>query len=185
MKLKTFLKAIDYKITEGSEYCWNIYGYHTHRLERQTETGNSVSCVFDTNDQTIYELEAWDNSNDRVYRWIRPDYIEAYKAECIDRSVVFENAYDNVNFTDIEVEEDILEKIHSIANDIEYDTRVRVPIDFSDEELLKYMKIAHERDITFNQFVEDALQHAISEFDAGRLTKETAQDFNDDDYSEI
>lgn len=161
MELKTFLEAINYKITEGSEYCWNIYGYHTHRLEQQTESGNSVSCVFDTTNQTIYEMEAWDNSNDRVYRWIHPDYVEAYKAECVDRSVVFENAYDNVDFTDIEVEEDILEKIRGISNDTEYDTRVQVPIDFTDDELLKYMKMAHERDMTFNQFVEEALRQAI------------------------
>ena len=46
----------------------------------------------------------------------------------------------------------------------EYDTRVSVPVDFSDEELLKYMKIAHDRDITFNQLVEEALRAAIDEF---------------------
>ena len=33
----------------------------------------------------------------------------------------------------------------------------------SDEELLKYMKIAHEQDITFNQLVENALRAAIEE----------------------
>jgi len=52
---------------------------------------------------------------------------------------------------------------------------VQVPVDFSDEDLLQYMKIAHERDITFNELVEEALRHAISEYDAGRLTKEDAQ----------
>jgi hypothetical protein len=39
------------------------------------------------------------------------------------------------------------------------------------------MKLAHERDMTFNEFVEEALRHAISEYDAGRLTKEDAQRF--------
>ena len=41
------------------------------------------------------------------------------------------------------------------------DTGVLVPIDFTDEELLTYMKMAHERNITFNQFVEDALRNFI------------------------
>lgn len=164
MKLKTFLEAIDYKITEGSEYCWNIYGDHTHRLERQTESGNTLTCVFDTVDQTVYELEAWDNTSDRVYRWIHPDYVEAYKAECVDRSVVFENAYDNVDFTDIEVEEDMLEKIVGIATDTDYDTRISIPVDFSDDELFTYMKMAHERDITLNQLIEEALRHAIEKY---------------------
>jgi hypothetical protein len=38
-----------------------------------------------------------------------------------------------------------------------------MPVDFTDEELLKYMKMAHERDMTFNQFVEEALRQAIEE----------------------
>ena len=36
-----------------------------------------------------------------------------------------------------------------------------IDVDFSDEELLKYMKLAHEQDITFNKFVENALRAAI------------------------
>jgi hypothetical protein len=52
---------------------------------------------------------------------------------------------------------------------------VQVPVDFSDEDLLKYMKMAHERDMTFNEFVEEALRHALEEVNAGRLTKEDAQ----------
>ena len=58
-----------------------------------------------------------------------------------------------------------------------YDTRVQVPVDFSDEELLQYMKLAHERDMTFNELVEEALRHAIAEVEAGRLTKEDAQNW--------
>jgi hypothetical protein len=39
------------------------------------------------------------------------------------------------------------------------------------------MKLAHDRDMTFNEFVEEALRHAIDEVNAGRLTKEDAQKF--------
>jgi hypothetical protein len=34
-------------------------------------------------------------------------------------------------------------------------------VDFTDEELLKYMKAAHERDMTFNEFVTQAITEAI------------------------
>jgi hypothetical protein len=37
--------------------------------------------------------------------------------------------------------------------------------DFTDEELLTYMKIAHERDVTFNQLIEDALRAAIKGYE--------------------
>jgi hypothetical protein len=41
---------------------------------------------------------------------------------------------------------------------------VSVPVDFSDEDLLTYMKLAHEKDITFNQFMEQALIAAIEKY---------------------
>lgn len=43
------------------------------------------------------------------------------------------------------------------------DGRVEIEVDFTDEELLQYMKMAHEQDITFNQFVEQAIQRLIDE----------------------
>jgi len=61
------------------------------------------------------------------------------------------------------VEGDFIEKARAICKDQDYDTRVQIQIEFSDEELLEYMKIAHDRDITFNQLVEIALQEAIDQ----------------------
>jgi len=37
------------------------------------------------------------------------------------------------------------------------DNKVEIPLDFSDEELLVLFKQAHEADLTFNEFVEQAL----------------------------
>jgi hypothetical protein len=173
--LKDFLETIDYKITEGSEYGWKCYGENTHRIERQTgdHMGNTVTCVFDTKEHFLYEMEAWDNANDRVYRWIHPDYIKAYKKSCKKHDVRFENAFDNVNFTDLDVEADILEKARAIANEEEYDTRIQMAVDFTDEDMLQYMKLAHQLDITFNELVERALREAI---DFEKLRKELDED---------
>ena len=163
--LKDFLEAIDYKITEGSEYGWKCYGENTHRIERQLgdHMGNTLTCVFDTNEHFVYELEAWDNANNRVYRWINPDYIKAYKKACKKHDVEFENAFDDVNYIDLDVEEDILEKTRAISNEEDYDTRVQMAVDFTDEDMLQYMKLAHQLDITFNELVERALKTAIDE----------------------
>jgi hypothetical protein len=173
--LKDFLEAIDYKITEGSEYGWKCYGENTHRIERQTgdHMGNTVVCVFDTKEHFLYEMEAWDNTNDRVYRWIHPDYIKAYKKDCKKHDVRFENAFDNVNFIDLDVEDDILEKARAIANNEDYDDRIQLAVDMSDEDMLQYMKLAHQLDITFNELVERALREAI---DAHNATKERDED---------
>jgi hypothetical protein len=173
--LKDFLEIIDYKITEGSEYGWKCYGENTHRIERQTgdHMGNTVTCVFDTREHFLYEMEAWDNANDRVYRWIHPDYIKAYKKACKKHDVRFENAFDDVNFTDLDVEADILEKARAISNEEEYDTRIQMAVDFTDEDMLQYMKLAHQLDITFNELVERALREAI---DFEKLRKEEDED---------
>jgi hypothetical protein len=42
-----------------------------------------------------------------------------------------------------------------------------VVVEFTDEELLTYMMMAHEMDITFNQFVELALREAIEQHKRG------------------
>jgi hypothetical protein len=42
-----------------------------------------------------------------------------------------------------------------------YDTRVSVPIDLSDDGMFTLMKMAHERDITFNQMVEQVLREQL------------------------
>jgi hypothetical protein len=173
--LKDFLETIDYKITEGSEYGWKCYGENTHRIERQSgdHMGNTVTCVFDTREHFVYEMEAWDNVNNRVYRWIHPDYIKAYKKACKKHDVRFENAFDDVNFTDLDVEADILEKARAISNEEEYDTRIQMAVDFTDEDMLQYMKLAHQLDITFNELVERALREAI---DFEKLRKEEDED---------
>ena len=78
------------------------------------------------------------------------------------RSRVSPDTGEEVKYVDLETEQDWIEKARAIYLGEEYDSRVQVPIDFSDEELLRYMKMAHERDMTFNAFVEEALREAIA-----------------------
>lgn len=165
--IKDFLEVIDYKITEGSEYLWDCYGSNAWYLERQLPTstmGNTVSCVFDNIEQFVYEITAWDNLNNRVYRWIHPDYIKKYKKSCKKKQVNFKIAYDDVEYIDLDVEQDILEKAKAIANNEEYDTRVIVPLEISDTELVLIARAAHELDITINEFFERAMIDLIEKY---------------------
>ena len=168
MLLKEYLEAIDYRITGGSEYTWRCFGDNARYLDCIDDEGGSegdfsINCIFDAVDQTVYVLEAWDYINNREYRWINPDYRSEHDDECAVRGIDPRESLDGRNFIDLEVSEDIIEKITAIAQGEEYDERVKVPVEFSDDELLRYMKIAHERDITFNQLVEEALRVAIDE----------------------
>ena len=49
------------------------------------------------------------------------------------------------------------------------DNRVEVPLDFSDEELLVLFKMAHEADMTFNDFVEKALRDYLEQIEYDNL----------------
>lgn len=176
--LKEYLEAIDFRITDGSEYQWRCYGENARYLDSADNEGlgtYSVSAIFDTVDQTVYAVELWDYENDREYRWINPMFVPAHMDACIEHKVDVYESCDGRNFIDLDLASDILEKINAIVRGKTYDTRVQMSVDFSDEDLLQYMKLAHKMDITFNELVEQALRNAIDEVNAGRLTKEDAQ----------
>jgi hypothetical protein len=164
--LKDWMECVKYRISEGSDYQWQCYGYEAYSLDSwdKDHDGVSSSIVFDTDNQTVYQVEVHDYANKRSYRYINPDYRGAYLKECKQRGVEDE-AYDGVKFVDLEVAEDFLEKCRAIMNYEDYDDRVSIPIEFDDEELLVLMKLAHERDMTFNEFVEEALRNALAEFE--------------------
>jgi hypothetical protein len=175
--MKEWMELVNYRITEGSAFGWNCYGNDVHMLDSWNgeQDGHSFTVIFDTKDQTVYEVQAHDYVHNRAYRMINPDFQKKAKKEARKRDVNRDQAWDNVDYIDLEVDDDFIQKCLAIASGEDYDTRVQVPVDFSDEDLLKYMKMAHERDMTFNQFVEEALRHALEEVNAGRLTKKDAQ----------
>lgn len=60
--------------------------------------------------------------------------------------------------------------MYGINNMITSPSRAEIEVDFTDEELLTYMKRAHEQDITFNQFVEQSLRRSIEEQEKVKVT---------------
>ena len=175
--MQEWMEVVGYRITEGSDYCWECYGTHAYTLDswNQDHDGHSFSITFDTKTQEVYEVMAHDYKHQRAYRMINPDYYKKHKKECKRKDVNLSEAWEDVDYVDLDVEDDFIQKCLAIHAGEDYDTRVQVPVDFSDEDLLKYMKMAHERDMTFNEFVEEALRHALQEVEAGRLTREDAQ----------
>ena len=161
--LKEWMEIVDYKITEGSDFGWLCYGKDVHMLDSWNgeQDGHSFTVIFDTKTQVVYEVQAHDYVHNRAYRMINPDFQKKNKKEAKKRDIDKNNAWDDVNYVDIEVDDDFFQKCLSIKAGEDYDTRVSVPMDFSDEELLTYMKLAHDLDITLNQLVEQALREAI------------------------
>jgi hypothetical protein len=163
--LKEWLELVDYRITEGSTYGWQCYGHDAYMLDSWNgeHDGHSFTVIFDTKTQIVYEVQAHDYVHNRAYRLINPDFKSAHDDESEDRGVLDNQAWDDVNYVDLDVDDDYFQKGLAIREGEDYDTRVQVQIEFSDAELLEYMKIAHDRDLTFNQLVEIALQEAIDQ----------------------
>ena len=169
--VKEFMEICNYKITEGSDYCWQCYGPHAYRLDswNQDQEGHTVSIVFDTRTHVVYEASAYDYKRDRAYRLINPDYKFAHDDEAAGRGVDINQAWDDVNYIDLDVDDDFIQKALAIVADEDYDTRVEVPLTLPDDVLFELMKLAHERDVTLNQLVEEVLWTAIRAEEAKQL----------------
>jgi hypothetical protein len=164
LTLKEWMELVDYRITEGDSYTWQCFGPDAYSLSAWNgdQDGWSFNVVFDKQTQEVYIVEVCDYARDRAYRMINPDYKAAHDREAQRHNVSAKEAWDECDFVDLEIDDDFIQKSLAIKAGENYDTRVTVPVDFSDEELLKYMKMAHERDLTFNQFMEQALQQVIA-----------------------
>ena len=165
--MKEWMELVDYKITEGSEYGWGCYGPYSYTLDSWNRVhgpgGYSFSITFSTKSQKVYEVSVCDYTNNRAYRMINPKFQEKHRKEAEMRDVNLHEAWDDVDYVDLEVVDDFIQKALAIKANEPYDTRISVPVDFTDEELLTYMKLAHDRDITFNELVEEALRAAIDD----------------------
>lgn len=170
--IKDFMEAVDYRITEGSEFCWDCFGHDAHRLDSwsgnwtNSTDGYTVSIVFDTKTQEVYQAEAYDYVNNRAYRLQNPAYIEAHVAEAQSRNVdpneaMEDNEGNPIKYIDLEVDADFLAKARAIVAGKEYNTRVQVELVLEDEMLYNLMKLAHDQDITLNQLFENTLIEEI------------------------
>jgi hypothetical protein len=106
---------------------------------------------------------------------INPKNVEKHRKEAESKTVLANQAWDDVNYVDLEVVDDFIQKCQAIKSGQEYDTRVSIPVTFSDEDLLTYMKLAHEKDITFNQLIEQALIAAIEKYSPDLIDSTTTE----------
>lgn len=165
--LKDWLEAINYRITGGDEFGWNCFGNNARMLDSwdNNQDGVHSSVIFDTVTQEVYVAEVNDYARNSAYRLVNPVYNEARISEARARDVDDDVAWDEVNFVDLETDTDFLEKCRAIMNYEDYDARVSIPLEMDQDSLFRLMKLAHERDITFNQLVEQAILNALDEFE--------------------
>ena len=126
------------------------------------QDGWSLNIIFDTDTQVVFIVESCDYKRKRAYRLINSEYRKAYFEYANKQNCNYINkAWDDIDYIDLELSEDWLEKTSKIVADEDYDTRVSIPLELSDSELFKLMTMAHEKDISLNQFVTEVLQNFV------------------------
>ena len=163
ISMQEFMEVVEYRITEGSEYTWNCFpiGSKPYSLSAWNgeHDGWSFNIIFDTVKQTVFIVEACDYKNNRAYRLINPDYKTDYEEYAKRNDSEHANqAWDSVDFVDLEEDDDWIQKALAIRAGEDYDTRVSIPLDLDKESLFSLMQMAHERDITLNQMIEEILR---------------------------
>ena len=150
LNLREFMELVDYKITEGSDYYTNIKGLYMLSSWNGEQDGYGFDIAYDpNNDQRVYLIHAHDYKNNRAYRLIDP----AVEMDAI--------AWDGVNYIDLESDDDFLQKALAIKAGQDYDTRIVIPLDFPKDELMVLFQLAHEADMTFNDYVEKVVREFI------------------------
>ena len=179
--MKEWMELVDYKITEGSSYGWECYGPNSYTLDSWNGVhgtgGYSFSIVFSTKSQKVYEVSVCDYTNDRAYRMINPKFQEKHRKEAEHKSVLANQAWDDVDYVDLEVADDFFQKALAIRAGEEYSTDVSIPLDLPDDLLMFAFKCAHAENMTFNDWMNQMLRNFIDKVEAGEYTKEDAQKF--------
>lgn len=154
LTLKEWMELVDCRITEGGDYHTNIPELYSLTSWNERQDGYSLNIVFAPRDnQRVYSVEVCDYANDRAYRIYDPEMnVDA-------------EAWDDVNFVDLESDDDFIQKAQAIIAGEEYDTRVSVPLDLPKDDMFELMRLAHERDMTLNELVEEALRNFIADYE--------------------
>lgn len=162
MKLADWLAITDGQVTEGSEFSWTCYGNRAYSMSYWNgfhgEAELSTHVVYDRDTFDVFETDVFDGNKNKAYVWRCPGYATAYKQELNANSPGYECDWPEI---ELESVEDYTEKATAIMNGEEYDDRVKVPLNLDKDELFNLMTAAHERDITLNELIAEALLKAI------------------------
>jgi predicted transcriptional regulator len=171
LTLPEFFELIEHRVTGGSEFQWQCYGSQAYVID-SVDANHSFSVVFDRDDQVVYEVNVCDYVNNRAYRIINPDFKSGHDDEAAGRDVPANQAWDDILYVDLDVADDFIQKSLAIRDGKPYDTRVQLDLDLDDDLLFGLMKLAHQRDITLNQLIEQILTEML---DRTRAQKEQTE----------
>ena len=116
MNLQEFMDAVDCRVCGGSTFQWACYP-NARYMDISDINGNEVgSCLFSTVSQEVYEIEFYVYDDNVAYRWTDLVYAQARNEESASKGLDPAIAYDDVRFSNVESEEEILKLVRSIVH---------------------------------------------------------------------
>jgi hypothetical protein len=162
MFLKNALDSVKYRFTSGDRYLWNSYGPDAVYLDIKDVQDRPIgSILFDSSSAEVYEITVEVPGEALCYRWINPDFENLYRKEAESKGINPDIAWDDVIYTDIIAENDILNKLEAIFNCREFDRTISVPLYLTQDEELELYRQAHAADMSTNEYVNMALRKQI------------------------
>ena len=86
-------------------------------------------------------------------------------------------AWDDVDYVDLEVIDDFIQKALAIKSGEDYSTDISVPIDLPDDLLMFAFKAAHAENMSFNDWMNQMLRDFVDKVDKGQYNIEDAKDW--------
>ena len=108
---------------------------------------------------------------------INPDYIKKQGKEAKARDVNPNEAWSEVDYVDLEVDDDFIQKCLAIKAGEYYSTDITVPIELDNDSILQAALAAHERGITLNAYINMALADLVEKVKSGEINKDYVNDF--------
>ncbi len=160
--LQKYIEAIDFEISGGEPFMWSCFGPHTRFLNGDSDIAG-CSALFDPQTQEVFAIEVQHNDDPIYYRWITPEYVEAYKAEAKSRGVDWQRPGDDgTKWRDTDCVLDVLEKVRAIRLGIPYDPNVIMTVTLDRDVFCDLAMLAHERNQTLNQCFVEVLTQQIT-----------------------
>jgi len=185
--MKEWMELVDYRITEGGDFGWQCYGPNAYQLSSwnglHDKGGWSFNIVFSTKTQKVYEVTVCDYTRNRAYRMIAENKREKHIKESKARDVNLNEAWDDVEYVDLEVVDDFIQKCLAIKAGEDYSTDISIPLDLPDDLLMFAFKTAHAENMTFNDWMNKMLKAFIDECNRDpEGAKQRAKEWKEKEY---
>lgn len=119
MKINQILDSINNNVCGGSEYLWKINKDQDLRyVDFETNTGEDIGSFLVDSSGEVYQITVEFNNGNGCYRWTNEEFKIASEQIAILNNIDDQIAWENVRYTEIKTEAEILQKVKEIVTKV-------------------------------------------------------------------